>query len=221
MLAYFIEIAGEGIDAETMAMLTDIQSVAGVIDSAILGAAIVALLPSILIAVGCLLLYMGVKKDNISMACNGTLIFRILYTYNTVVCSLGIALVVICVIVLCATVSEVAALAIILGIIALIPLILVNTYYSKFAKMFKNLGISLRTDINVLKVYSIVTVFNWIAAICNIISAVGSLGTNFLGSIGSLLTSIALIFVTAMFSEYKDEMGDPTKENIQAAKESK
>jgi uncharacterized membrane protein len=87
--------------------------------------------------------------------------------------------------------------------------------------MFKNLGISLRTDINVLKVYSIVTVFNWIAAICNIISAVGSLGTNFLGSIGSLLTSIALIFVTAMFSEYKDEMGDPTKENIQAAKESK
>lgn len=219
IIAQFIELLGANVDTETAAILAEIQSAAGVIDSVFLGVALVGLLPSILVAVGCLLIYMGVKKDDSSMACNGTLIFRILYTYHTVVCSLGIAFVVICVLAICSEMAEMAALAIIIGILVLIPLIIANTYYSKFAKMFKNLGTGLRTDINVLKVYSIVTVINWVTAICGIISAASSLGTSFLGSIGNLLTSIALIFVTMMFSEYKDEMGDPTKENIKAAKE--
>jgi len=207
-------------DAATEA-ITQIQAFASVFDSVFLGIVLIGMLPTVLMAVGCLLIYMGAKKDDPSAFCNGALLFRILFTYQNVVYSLGIALVVICVAAICVSVPEAAVIAIIVGIIILIPICIANSYYSKFAKMFKNLSTSVRTDINVFKVYSLVTVINWISAILGIISAVGSLGTNFMGSIGGLLTSVALIIVTTMFSEYKDEMGDPTKENIQAAKEYK
>ena len=218
IIAELVNLLGEGLDTETLAILNEIQSVAGVIDSVFLGIALVGLLPSILVAAGCLLIYMGAKKNDISMVCNGSLLFRILFTYNTVVSALGIACVVIIAMVICINMAEAAAVAIILAVIVLIPMIVATSYYSKFANMFANLSTSLRTDINVLKVYSLVTVINWIFAIFGIVSAVSSLGTGFLGSIGNLLTSIAFIFITMMFSEYKEEMGDPTKENIKAAK---
>lgn len=212
IISEFIMLAGENLTEEAAATLAQIQSMAGVIDSIFIGAMIIGLLPTIIVAVGCLLLYMGAKKDDPSTACNGALLFRILFTYHTVVCSLGIAFVVLCVVALCAQMAELAVLGVILGIVIIVPLIIANTYYSKFAKMFKNLGKAIRTDINVLKVYSLVTVINWISAICGLISAAGSF------DIGSILSSISLILITTMFNEYKDEMGDPTPENIEAAK---
>jgi uncharacterized membrane protein len=94
-------------------------------------------------------------------------------------------------------------------------------YYGKFAKMLKELGVTIRTNINTLKVSSYVTIINWIFAVCGIISAVSSLGSSFIGSLGELLSAVALMFVAMLFSDYKEEFGDPTSENIEAAKECK
>jgi hypothetical protein len=117
--------------------------------------------------------------------------------------------------------TDFAALVILLSIFILVPLVLTITYYGKFEKMLKNLGLSARTGINTLKVSSYVTVITKIAAILGIISAVLSIGSSLIGSLGDLLSSVALLFVADLFVEYKDEMGTPTPEDIQAAKELK
>lgn len=218
-VAQFIELFSENLDAEAAEALANIGAAAGVFDAAFLGIAIVALLPAILTAVGALLIYFGVKKENPNMAYNGTLILRILFTFHTVMCALGIALTVICLAAASLAEAGFVVLAVIVGVIFLVPLSISVSYYSKLTKMFKNLGTSVRTDINVLKVYSLVTAVNWVAAICSIISAVTTLGTASLTGISNLLSAIALIIVTMMFSDYKDEFGEPTKENVQAAKE--
>ncbi len=218
-VAQFIELFSQNLDTEGAEALTNIEAIASALDAAFLGVAIIALLPAILTAAGSLLIYLGAKKDDPNMVYHGTLLLRILFTFNTVICSLGIALTVVFVIGACTNEPRFAVLAVIAGIFLLVPLCIASTYFGKFTKMFQDLGTSVRTDINVLKVYSFVTVINWISAICGILSAVTSLGTTSLTGISSLFSAIALIIVTTMFSDYKDEFGEPTKENRKAAKE--
>lgn len=216
-VAQFIELFSENLNTEGAEALTNIEAIASALDAAFLGVALIALLPAILTAVGALLIYLGAKKYDPNMTYHGTLLLRILFTFNTVICALGIALMVLCIIGVFANEPQLGVFAVIAGIIILVPLGISITYFGNFTKMFQDLGTSVRTDINVLKVYSLVTVINWISAICGILSAVMSLGT--LTGISSLFSAIALIIVTTMFSDYKDEFGEPTKENRKAAKE--
>jgi hypothetical protein len=215
----FIELFSQNLDAESAEALTNISAIASALDAAFLGIAVIVLLPAILTAVGALLIYLGAKKENPDMAYNGTLLLRILFTFHTVVCALGIAFTVIAL--LAATNDEPAIIvfAVIAGVILLVPLSIAASYYGKLTQMFRGLGKSVRTDINVLKVSSLVTVINWISAIIGIISAVTTIGSTSLLGISNLLSAIALIIVTTIFSDYKNEFGNPTKENIKAAKE--
>ena len=215
-IAQFVELMGENLDAEAAEALAGVVSIAGALDSVFLGVAIVSLLPTVLTAVGALLIYLGAKNNAPSTLSKGTLLLHILFTFHTVVCALGIALTTLCVIGICAIEPKIAPVGIIIGIIILVPICISISYYGKFAKMFRDLGTSARTGINVLKVYSLVTVINWVSAIGGLISAVTSFSFS---GIGNLLSSIALIIVTMAFSDYKDEFGEPTKENRKAAKE--
>lgn len=199
-------LGGEAADT-----LATISEAAQAIASAVTVIALAGLLPVLLKALGALLLYLGAKKGDASLACKGTLLLRILFTIHTVLCSLGIALTVICVIAVFVNAPKFAVLAVIIGVIAIIPLSIANTYYGKFTKMFSQLGTSLCTGINVLRVSELVTVINWIFAVCGIISAVTSLGSNLFGSASSFLSAGALIIVTTAFLEYKKTFGAPAK----------
>lgn len=204
-------LLGELLGDEAADTLATISEAAQAIASAVTVIALAGLLPVLLKALGALLLYLGAKKGDASLACKGTLLLRILFTLHTVLCSLGIALTVICVIAVFVNAPKFVVLAVIIGVIAIIPLGIANTYYGKFTKMFSQLGTSLCTGINVLRVSELVTVINWIFAVCGIISAVTSLGSNLFGSASSFLSAGALIIVTTAFSEYKKMFGDPAK----------
>jgi hypothetical protein len=206
-----IEGSGMAIDSATQEALDQIMLAANTIDAIFLAIGLISLIPVALMAAGAYLIYSGALKEDASKASLGTLLFRILFTYQLVVYIIGMVLAVLCAFALSAVLEDFAALFILIGIIACVPLLLSAIYYGKFAKMFKNLGVSIRTGTNELKVSSYVNVINWIAAICGIISAVSSLGSNFLGAVGSALAAVALMFVAMLFSEYKEKFGDPVK----------
>ena len=216
-----VEESGATIDTATQEAIDWLSSIANTVDTLFVVIGIAGLIPAALMAAGVLLIYFGVMKDDASKVSIGALIFRILFIYQIVLQSLAALLVLLCSAMLSIAFTDFAALVILLSIFILVPLVLTITYYGKFEKMLKNLGLSARTGINTLKVSSYVTVITKIAAILGIISAVLSIGSSLIGSLGDLLSSVALLFVADLFVEYKDEMGTPTPEDIQAAKECK
>jgi hypothetical protein len=216
-----IEETGVALNSSALEAIDTLISVANVIDVIFICISIISLLPVALMAAGAFLIYYGVIKDDLAKATLGTLLFRILFIYQIVMSALGICVTLICAFILAAVVGEFAVLVFIIAIIVSAPMVLSVFYYGKFAKMLKELGVTIRTNINTLKVSSYVTIINWIFAVCGIISAVSSLGSNFIGSLGELLSAVALMFVAMLFSDYKEEFGDPTSENIEAAKECK
>jgi hypothetical protein len=216
-----VEESGATIDTATQEAIDWLSSIANTVDTLFVVIGIAGLIPAALMAAGVLLIYFGVMKDDASKVSIGALLFRILFIYQIVLQSLAALLVLLCSAMLSIAFTDFAALVILLSIFILVPLVLTITYYGKFEKMLKNLGLSARTGINTLKVSSYVTVITKIAAILGIISAVLSIGSSLIGSLGDLLSSVALLFVADLFVEYKDEMGTPTPEDIQAAKERK
>jgi hypothetical protein len=216
-----VEESGATIDTATQEAIDWLSSIANTVDTLFVVIGIAGLIPAALMAAGVLLIYFGVMKDDASKVSIGALLFRILFIYQIVLQSLAVLLVLLCSAMLSIAFTDFAALVILLSIFILVPLVLTITYYGKFEKMLKNLGLSARTGINTLKVSSYVTVITKIAAILGIISAVLSIGSSLIGSLGDLLSSVALLFVADLFVEYKDEMGAPTPEDIQAAKERK
>jgi hypothetical protein len=216
-----VEESGATIDTATQEAIDWLSSIANTVDTLFVVIGIAGLIPAALMAAGVLLIYFGVMKDDASKVSIGALLFRILFIYQIVLQSLAVLLVLLCSAMLSIAFTDFAALVILLSIFILVPLVLTITYYGKFEKMLKNLGLSARTGINTLKVSSYVTVITKIAAILGIISAVLSIGSSLIGSLGDLLSSVALLFVADLFVEYKDEMGTPTPEDIQAAKERK
>jgi hypothetical protein len=216
-----VEESGATIDTATQEAIDWLSYIANTVDTLFVVIGIAGLIPAALMAAGVLLIYFGVMKDDASKVSIGALLFRILFIYQIVLQSLAALLVLLCSAMLSIAFTDFAALVILLSIFILVPLVLTITYYGKFEKMLKNLGLSARTGINTLKVSSYVTVITKIAAILGIISAVLSIGSSLIGSLGDLLSSVALLFVADLFVEYKDEMGTPTPEDIQAAKERK
>ncbi len=206
-----IEESGMPIDSATQDAIDELMLLAGSIDAVFIVIGIIGLIPVALMAAGAYLIYSGAIKEDASKTSLGTLLFRILFTYQLVVYILGMVLTALCTFALSDALEDFAALFFLIGIIVFVPLLLSALYYGKFAKMFKNLGVSLRTGTNALKVSSYVNTINWIAAICGIISAVSTLRSNFLGGVGSILSAVALMFVAMLFSEYKEKFGDPTK----------
>ncbi|MBQ8447341.1 MAG: hypothetical protein IJX27_00235 [Clostridia bacterium] len=216
-----IEETGVALDSSVLEAIDALVSVANVIDAIFICISVINLVPVALMAAGAFLIYYGVTKDDFAKATLGTLLFRILFIYQIVMNALGICATLLCAFILAAAVGELAVLVFIIAIIVCAPMVLSALYYGKFAKMLKELGVTIRTNINTLKVSSYVTVINWIFAVCGIISAVSSLGSSFIGGLGELLSAVALMFVAMLFSDYKEEFGDPTSENIEAAKECK
>ena len=216
-----VEAAGATIDAATQEAIDLLTSLAGTVDTVLLVMGIAGLIPAALMAAGAFLIYSGATKEDASKVCLGTLLFRILFIYQIVMMSIAMLITVLCSVVLAYSFADFAALVILCDVFILVPLVLTVIYYGKFEKMLKNLGISARTGINTLTVSSYVTVLTKISAVLGIISSALSIGSDLIGSLGGLLSGVALFFVATLFTEYKDEMGTPTPENIQAAKEVK
>ena len=210
-LAYIdvlLKETGTALDSATTEALAQLEEIAATIDTTLFVMGFIALIPTALIACGAFFIYNGAVNKNASKAALGTLLIRILFIYQFVVCMLGLALTVLCTVLLSAAASDYIALFAIIAVIIAIPTVLSAIYYGKFGKMFKNLGESIRTGENKLKVYSYVTVINWIVAVSSLISAVSSL-SDFISALSTIFAAVSLILVTKLFSEYKEEMGDP------------
>ena len=216
ILAYInavISETGTPVDASVTETLAQLEAIAETVDVTLFIMGFIALIPTALIACGAFFIYNGAVNKDASKASLGTLLIRILFIYQFVVCMLGLALTLLCTVLLSASAPDYIALFAIIAVILAIPVVLTAIYYGKFGKMFKNLGESVRTGENKLKVYSYVTVINWIVAVSSILSAVSSLASDFIGTISTIFSAVSLIFVTMLFSEYKEEMGDPDVEN--------
>ena len=220
----FLAIAAESgatIDAATQEAIDWLTSISQTVDTVFVVIGIAGLIPAALMAAGAFLIYSGATKEDASKVCLGALLFRILFICQIVMYSLAMLVTAICSFILASAFADFAAVIILLDVFIIAPMVLTVIYYGKFEKMLRSLSLSVRTEINALTVSSYVTVLTKISAILGIVSAVLSIGSDLIGSLGSLLSSAALLFVADLFNEYKDEMGAPTPENIQAAKEHK
>ncbi len=214
-----VEILNETLDDALIEILEAIQPYIVVMNNAIFSISFISLIPTILLTVGLAFMHFGAKKNDDKMAANGAYIASIFAAINLIV-PIFYILVMILVGVIVVAFEPNAMGGIIISILMLsIPFLFSIIYYSKLIDTLIGLRNTLKTGIHACKVYSYVTVLNWIIAVLNLISGFGAMTSNVFSAVSTILSAVALIIINLKLSDYKRAEGIPEFEDMKRAKE--
>ncbi|MBR7100420.1 MAG: hypothetical protein IKC91_04620 [Clostridia bacterium] len=206
-----IKETGALTSAEKVAM----KASAKLLDKYFFSIALAALTPYIFTFIGYLWLYIGAKNGKDKTVARGATVFQVFNMISVVVLALYLVLF-ICLMLLCVVefLSTKDSLYIVEGIVLLLfffVIVLVLKFYSNFANMWKGLKQTVLTGKNCCKVSSYVVFWCWVGIVLSIVGAVASLAMSILTAIIAALNVVCNIIVIGVFTNFKDEEGEPQK----------
>ena len=213
------EILNESLDDALIEILEAIQPYIVVMNNALLTISFITLIPTFLLTLGLAFMHFGAKKNDDKMAANGAYITSIFAAINLIVPIFYILVMVLVGVIVVAFEPDAMSVIIFTILMLSVPFIFAIIYHSKLIDTLIGLRNTLKTGIHACKVYSYVTVLNWIVAVLNLVSGFGAMTSNVFGAVSTILSAVALIIINLKLSDYKRAEGVPEFEDMKRAKE--
>ena len=187
------------------AILDKLKAIAPTLDTAVFSINLISLTFPALIALGCLMLYLGAKKQDNAQASAGALICRIYCALRII----STSAIIIALAVLVNVITGFSLLALV-NTVAIIFMILLAFIYVYFAKLFTVLGgiqKAFRGDENAVKHSDYVILGGRIWVALQLIVAIRNFPLNLLSLVPEVCTALCVLFISELLSKFKKSTG--------------
>ena len=176
---------------------------------------LIGVMPKVLIAVAFWLLKVGAKEGTSSTKISliGLDFFKFNYLYDAMMMAFAMIGVLLAGILIIPNLGGSVGLILLALVLTLLFLYVFFRYSTNFLLMLIGVSNTMRTDVNFVIKSKQVIVFNYILAVCWILS---SFGNGIWGIIVGICDALCIIFVNRMFAAFNREYGYATKEETKA-----